>query len=477
MLIQPDPCEICAAQLLTPAFVDALTDAEVLALTYAFDDVWMRPDQRISDYDWRYYTHIAGRGWGKTFAIADAINWRVYAGEAKVLGFMAPNDDRVRDVQHKTLIETAPPWFRPEPKGGNLVWPNGVTAISYTPEAPGRPRGDNTDTIWLTEIVDWQHTTRREAFDNMTTACRIGRAQAFIDTTSKGKNDVIQTLLELNALDPFTYPIRRGSMFDNPLLSRKYIQAECAKYSGRRFEEEIEGKTFTESEGAIFKQQWLDDHRVPARPSSPDVTIIACDPALSAHRDADECGLVRLSRSAGSVYVEEDFSGRMTPEQWGDIVVSECVDRGAAGATVERNHLGDAPAYIIKSRATARGFTTRVLGKNDPMPRRTPGVIYIKEYVAASSKGSRAGGPAAETQAGRVHMVGYHPQLEYELTTYEPGSGRSPNRFDAFAYGVITLAGLDDQAVRTTPEQVAGSAEIAKKLRAELRRRSSSRRI
>jgi hypothetical protein len=74
-------------------------------------------------------------------------------------------------------------------------------------------------------------------------------------------------------------------------------------------------------------------------------------------------------------------------------------------------------------------------------------------------------------------LVGYHPALEFELTTYEPGSGRSPNRFDAFVYGVITLAGLDDQTIRTTPEQITGAADLAKKLRAELHKRSSSRRI
>lgn len=467
--------EICAAQLLTEDFVSTLSDAELFALAYEFENVWIRPDQRIPDYDWRYFGIIAGRGYGKTLEIAVEINRRVLEGEAKSLAFMAPNEDRVRDVQHKALIETAPPWFRPERRGGNLIWPNGVTALTFTPEAPGRPRGDNTDTAWLTEIVDWQSTTREEAFHNITTACRIGRAQAFYDTTSRGANEVIKHLRELNRNDPHMYPLVRGSMFDNPLLSKKYLQAECAKYVGRRFEEEVEGRDFQESEGAVFKQEWLDRFRVDSRPANPELTIVAVDPSLSAHRDADEAGVVRLSCQARQVYVEDDFSERMGPEQWGAIAVRECIDRGAAGATVERNHQGDSAAFVIRAHAESRGWTTRILGKDDPFPKRTHGVIYIREFVAGSSKTSRAGGPAAEMEAGRVHLVGKMPKLEAELTTYEPGSGRSPNRYDAFVYGVIELAGLARESAKNTPEQIHGTANLSKRLRAELTRRAKSR--
>lgn len=477
-MISPDPGAICAAQLLTPEFVEGLSEAEVLTLAYAFEEIWLRPGQRIWDLGWRYYGHICGSGWGKTLAVAAEINRRVERGESQLLAFMGPTVDRVHDVQHRNLIATAPPWFRPEPKGDNLVWPNGATALTFTAEAPGAARGDSTDTAWCTEIVAWQHTTRLEAWNNVTTACRKGRAQVFWDTTSKGKNDVIQLLLDLQKKDPEMYPIQRGEMFDNPLLSKVYIQSECAKYTGRQYEEEIEGKTFTESAGALWKQDWLDDFRVQVRPTNAELTIISVDPALSAHHDADECGIVRMSRGRdGHVYQEEDFSGRMTPEQWGDIAVRECVDRGAAGVVVERNHLGDAPTFIIKSRAENRGFAVRVLKKDQAFPRRTPGVIYVRENVAASSKTSRAGGPAAETQSGRVHLVGVHPQLEYELTTYEPGNNRSPNRFDAFVYGVIELRGLADTKQRATPEQIQGTAEIARRLRDELKNRTKSRRI
>jgi hypothetical protein len=83
----------------------------------------------------------------------------------------------------------------------------------------------------------------------------------------------------------------------------------------------------------------------------------------------------------------------------------------------------------------------RTLAKDDALPPYTPGVIYFKSLTARADKLARAGAPASETQAGRVHMVGRHTDLENELVTYD-GDGRSPNRYDAFVYCVIELREL-----------------------------------
>lgn len=458
-----------------PEFFESLTPEEQLVIPYMFD-LWLRPKQRITDYDWRYLGFISGRGWGKSLAIAVEFNRRVQAGEARAPALMAPTDDRVDEVQISFLIATAPPWFRPKRYRGGIIWPNGVFAEAFTPEAPGRSRSGNFDLVWLCEIVDWQSSTRKEAFDNLTTACRIGRAQVMWDTTSKGKNDVIQHLEAVNALDPYTYPIQRGAMFDNPLLSKKYLKAECAKYSGREYDEEILGLTFSEAAGALWEQAWLDDHRVYMRPSNPELTIIGVDPALSAHKSADEVGIVRTSRDRdGDVYIEEDLSDKLKPEQWGDIVVDQCVNHGAAGVVIERNHLGDNATFVIKSRAANKGYKVRLLprwGTKDAksFPSRTPGVIYVREAVAASSKMSRASGPAAETEAGRVHCVGTLSELELEFTTYESGKDRSPNRYDAAVYSIIELRGLWEEVESDPVADTHEAANAYEVLRENLRR-------
>jgi phage terminase large subunit-like protein len=258
-------------------------------------------------------------------------------------------------------------------------------------------------------------------------------------------------------------------MFDNPLLSQVYLRDECAKYviGSRRYQEEVEGRVFAESAGALWHQDWLDANRKASSPGGP-LRLVALDPALSTHADADATGICVGERADdGHVYALRDRSGKYPPEEWGDMVVDECV-RGAAGVILERNHLGDHPTYVIRSRADSRakrdGITldVRVLPKDGkPFPPRAPGVIYVREVVAASSKTTRASGPASETEAGRVHLVGLMPELELELTTYEPGTRRSPNRLDAFVYLVLELRGLTDEKKPRQPKADAAAAKVA----------------
>lgn len=465
-----------------PEFFDSLTDAERLVLPYIYD-LWLRPEQRIPRYDWRYYGYIAGRGYGKTFAVAIEINRRVEAGEARSIALMAPTEPRVDAVQIQTLIDAAPPWFRPERYDGGLIWPNGVRALAFTPEAPGRTRSGNFDLSWLVEIVDWSATTRMDAFKNITTATRVGRAQVLWDTTSKGKNDVILHLKALHVADPHTYPIQRGSMYDNPLLSQRYIAAEVKKYppGTRGYEEEIEGKDFEESAGALWRQAWLDDARRAVAPSEFRVKLFACDPALSPASTSDECGIMFGGLGApDDAYLLADKSGRYPPEEWGDIVVAFCADEGAAGGTIERNHLGDNAAFVITERAKVRGLVTYGIPREDqhkPFPHRKPGVIYIRETISRDDKGARAQPPAVATKAGRVHLCGTFPELETELTTWEPGTRKSPNRLDAFAALVAELLGLALPAPKDTRADAQGSAAVYAELQKRLRAAAAGRRV
>jgi phage terminase large subunit-like protein len=460
------PEAIAPVLALPPDFWETLSLEERLIAPYAFE-LWLRPEQRIPRYDWSYHGHICGRGFGKSFAIAVEQNRRVQCGETRALALMAPTEPRAKEVQIDFLIATSPPWFKAEEYDGGVIWPNGVQGLVFTPEAPGRSRSGNFDTSWLCEIVDWQPTTRLEAFNNITTATRIGRAQVFWDTTSKGKNEVIQVLMALNASDPRQYPIQRGAMLDNPLLSAKYLRNEARKYTGRSLLEEVYGYVFGESAGALWKQAWLDEHRRAAPPTNPELRLVSIDPALSNRSDADETGLVVGSRDrAGEVYAEADRSRRMAPEEWGDIAIRECAEGGAAGCVIERNHLGDNATYVLKSRAENRGFRVELLkrwteDKCESFPARKPGVIYVRECVSADGKGARAQGPAVETEAGRVHIVGRLAELELELTTYEPGTSRSPNRFDAFSQLVTELRELWREAPKRNAKQDVKAAKEA----------------
>lgn len=444
-----------------PHAFDNLTPAQTLALAHC-PELWLRPSQFIPRTNlWRYYGFVCGRGWGKSHAIATEIHRRVAAGEATRIGLMGPTEQRVDDVQVAFLVETSPPWFKAERYLGGVRWPNGVRALPFSAEEPDRPRGDNFDLAWLNEIVGWDPESARTAFNNITTAVRKGAAQVLWDTTTKGRNTVISHLFERFRDNPQRYPIQRGTMFDNPCLPPDYIRDEIAKYTpgSRSYREEVLGEFLDESAGALWRQRWLDDHRVSVAPDL-GLTLVSVDPALSARASADETGLVVGGRKDGHAYIYADHSGHLAVEQWGDKAVAECLDNGAAGVIVERNHLGDNPAFVLRSRARCRGREIRVLAADRPFPPRDPSTIWVREVSATRSKGERARAPASETEAGRVHIVGTLHDLEAELTSYEPGQRQSPNRLDALAWLVTELLGLRQGAPGGSFTQIAKLARI-----------------
>jgi phage terminase large subunit-like protein len=450
------------AHLVDDNWLDAMSPEEQAVLPWCFD-LWLRPDQYLPSHHWRMCGLDGGRGFGKTWCVGTEINGRVERGEESHILLMAPTEARVEQVQIKALIETAPPWFRPERYRGGLRWPNGVKALTFTPEAPGRTRGENASLSWLTEIVDWNAKHRVEAFDNITTATRIGRAQIIWDSTSKGRNDLLSGLRAANASDPEQNPIIHGTMFDNLLLTVQYLRAEYEKYTGVRRDEEIFGLHFDEAAGASWRQADLNRTRVEVAPDF-DWECIGLDPAQSTNDGSDETGILRggHGRADGHAYLVEDRTGKYAPEEWGDITVSMC--RRGGRVVVERNHLGDNAVYVLRSRAENVKLLVKTIGKDEPWPALDPRCIHVREVVSRESKSARAEGPAAETEAGRVHLVGEFPDLEREMTTFVPGIGlRSPNRFDAAVFTITELRGLALERAKADGAQEIRAAVAAQK--------------
>jgi len=58
---------------------------------------------------------------------------------------------------------------------------------------------------------------------------------------------------------------------------------------------------------------------------------------------------------------------------------------------------------------------------------------------ATADKVKRAMIVSPLVQKGMVRLIGYFGQLEKQLTTWQPGSGKSPDRLDAFVWAGIHL--------------------------------------
>lgn len=478
---------IAPYEVLTPAFVESLTPAEVIALLWD-PCVWLRPDQRIPDYAWRVWLACCGRGFGKTKQNASWLVRRIeqHGNAQRSVILMAPNEPRVRDVQIAALLAESPPWFRLEEYKEGLLAPNGCPIRPFTPEAPDRPRSENAFAAWLTEILDFSPRNIMTAWKNIDFATRRGPygGQIIIDTTSKPANALIAHVCELNARDPKRYVIQHGTLFDNPTLAPEYVQSILDTYpeGSRTYREEVLGEIFAEAAGALFTQSRLNANRRAEPRARYDLILVGVDPAYSTERGADETGIVLAGIADRDVDVLNDRSGKHTAKEWPAISVGACIDDGAAGVVVETNHGGNTPLELLRVAADFRGVKIRVLprttptSRNEPFPtERTPRTIYVREVYTQTNKIQRAEGPAALDEAGRLHMIGTFPELETELVTYEPGTAKSPNRYDAMMHVVTELADLRRDS-RDAPAPRIG-AEARDALRARLRRIGGNARV
>ena len=175
-------------------------------------------------------------------------------------------------------------------------------------------------------------------------------------------------------------------------------------------------------EGAL----WDFDMMVKAknRPFDPEVreTVIAVDPSVASHEDADECGIIVCSRSVdGSGVVEKDLTKRLSPMEWAARVVDAYHEYGANCVIAEVNQGGDLVEDAIR---------------NSPGGKH----IVVKKVHGKKSKYARAEPVSQLYEQGEISHAENMPELEEELTTYVPRDVKfSPNRLDALVYGLTYL--------------------------------------
>ncbi len=467
----------CGGHVGLLALCDTPIKRMILPFIHAF---WLRPEQVIPDDGWKWFVMRGGRGWGKTYAIACYLTRQVIEGNAKAIALMATNEDRVYEIQAKALIAAAPPWFRPVWEDDGLTWPNGVRAEVFTPEAPDAIRSENLTHTWLSEVLAWPATKRKLAFQNATTATRRGRAQVLIDTTAQGRNDVITLINKMHAADPRLYRVVRGSMVDNPIFSADYLRSEFLKYveGSRRFEEEVNGKDFDDALGALWSTDVIEATRRLVAPEPLELVLIGADPAYSDRSDADETGLILAGREAGHTYLTRDLSGQHSPDKWSNLICTTAIAARASGAVIEVNSTSRLIPTVLAGACKTHGLVMIELKPGQPFPPYRAGVLHVRLVVSREDKYTRATGPAGESIAGRLHIVGDMPELEDQLCTFEPDSKqKSPGRYDAAVHVVNELAGLVGAQAEDNAPGVVGASVAAAALNRSLASAAAGRRV
>ena len=406
-----------------------LSTVEITQIEYQWP-LWARRGQMEPDDPWHIWLLLAGRGFGKTRTGAEWVRARVESGASRRIALVARTPHEVRDIMiqgDSGILSVCPPWNMPtwESSKRRLTWPNGAMAFAFSSYEPDQLRGPQFDAAWCDELASWQYP--RLTWDNLAFGLRLGSNPKCVVTTTPKPIELLRELATRNDVETTT-----GSSYDNSQnLPPGFIQAIAGRYEGTNTGlQEIYAHLLREADDALWKREWIDDHRVES--VSDDriyMKVVAIDPAVTFNPNrSDETGIIvaaisddgRIPDHDKRYYVLEDASGIMTPDAWARRSIELAHKHEADFITGETNQGGALIESVLRHAA----------GGNH---------VKFKGVHATQGKRARAEPVAAIYEQGRVHHVGEFTQLEDQMCGWTPQSSDSPDRMDALVWAINGL--------------------------------------
>ncbi len=400
-----------------------MSNLDLVALADALRTDWhaqARPEQLPPAGDWAGWLIVAGRGFGKTRSGAEWTRCMVESRQAGRLALVGPTAADARDVMvegESGILAISPAWNRPtfEPSKRRLTWPNGAIATCYSAEEPERLRGPQHDAAWCDELAAWSN--RDATWNQLQFGLRLGARPRVLVTTTPKPSALLKSLIARS-----DFVVTRGATRDNAAnLAPTFLATVEGLYAGTKIgRQELDGELIEDVEGALWSRALIESTRV-ARADRPPLTriVVAIDPAVSSGESADETGIIVAGLGEDRQgYILEDASGRYAPTEWARKAVALYQRYGADRVVAEINQGGE----MVET-------TVRMIDPN----------VSFKGVHASRGKITRAEPVSALFEQGRVHMLGTFPALEDQLTSYEPGARKSPDRLDAMVWAITEL--------------------------------------
>jgi len=358
---------------------------------------------------------MAGRGTGKTRAAGEFVLKEIKEGRAKRIALVAKTPADARDVMiegESGILSISPSWDKPqyEPSKRRLTWKNGATALVFSSKEPDQLRGPQYDLAWGDEIRTWYYP--QETWDNLLFGLRLGDHPRCVVTTTPLPLVVIKRIMAA----PDTV-VTTGTTYENRAnLPPSFFKQIISKYENTRLgRPEINAELLEDVPGALWKR-----NNISYKPA-PDLVrvVVAIDPAMTSSEGADETGIIVVGKGMdGRGYVLADRSARVSPDAWAQRAVQAYDDFAADKIIGEVNNGGEMVGLTIR--------TVR------------PNVSY-KAVHASRGKQVRAQPVAALYEQGKIDHVDSFPELEEQLVTWTPESGKSPDRLDALVWAFTEL--------------------------------------
>jgi phage terminase large subunit-like protein len=400
--------------------------ASVLQTQNSPNQTWTPlPHQIAPDGDWFLWLLMAGRGAGKTDAMAHYVNQHVLGPACDDvpgghrIGIVAPTlGDAVNACVNgpSGLISHNPGVRLVQGFGGaHVIWPNGAQANLFSTEdarTVNRLRaGGNRCLDWWEELAAWSMLS--EGYDQAILGLRLGaHPRAVASTTPKNRPKIIEL-----SESPDTV-LRHATTLDNPHLAEQWRQRLLGRFEGtRQGRQELFGELITDTPGALWSRDVLERNRVREFPDLMRV-VVGIDPSGSS--GGNQQGIIVAAKGAdGHGYVLADATCALSPEGWGRRAVEAYYRWHADRIVAERNYGGDMVAHVIRT--------------IDPR-------VAYKDVVASRGKRVRAEPIAALYEQNRAHHVGGFPDLEDQMANWDPEDySGSPDRVDALVWALTEL--------------------------------------
>jgi predicted phage terminase large subunit-like protein len=393
----------------------------------------LAPDWSAKRHDWYAWLLLSGRGFGKTRVLTEQIReWAGEPGDAPIrIALVAETAADCRDVLVKGesgLLNICAPWNMPaySPSNRSLTWPNGTTAILFSGDEPDQLRGPQFHKAGVDEWAKYRYPT--ETMDNLEFGLRLGDKPQMVIATTPRPIPAVKAMLE----DTEMTAVTRGSSYENlSNLASTFIKRVLKKYEGTRVgRQELHAEVLSDTPGALWTNDLIEANRVATIPTEIVRIVIGVDPAVTAHEESDETGIVVMALGRdGHGYVLRDVSGRYSPDEWAQMVKLMYDHYEADRVVAEVNNGGDLVEKVL-----------RTVDKK----------ISYRAVRASRGKIARAEPIAALTEQGKVHHVGNFPALEDQMTTYTPDGVMthlqrkkagmlSPDRMDAMVWAATDL--------------------------------------
>lgn len=364
----------------------------------------------------KYVMFCAGRGFGKT--LAGAGNTIIFAlcnpntrasitapthndllrvcleGESGLLGLLPP--ELINSYNKSTQI---------------IDLYNGTRIEGFSGEKPDRMRGPQYHWNWTDELAAMPY--QQDVFDQTNFGLRLGKNPKMIITTTPRPTKLIKELIKE------AYVIR-GSTYDNKNnLPESFLKSIEDKYANTRLgRQEINAEILEDVEGALWQYNLIKYQEPPDLKR----VVVAIDPAVTANKNSDETGIVVVGHGIDdNFYVLEDYSCRVSPNEWAERAINAYHQHDADAIIAEVNNGGDLVKTIIKQKSPT---------------------INYRDVRASRGKIARAEPIAALYEQGKVFHVKPLAALEEQMISYTPATAQSsPDRLDALVWALSELAG------------------------------------